>query len=92
MNNGLESSATEAKRDLAVVSKEMNRMRDELAMSRTKQEEMQTAVNKVNNELDASLARERIASDETMKLRGEVMIIAELLKERSIHVEPARLS
>lgn len=92
VNAELHKSATVAERQLAVVSKEMRSVRDELAVSRTQHQETLVAMNRLNEDLDRSLARERLAAEETAKLRCEVMAIAELLKEKSIIIEPARFS
>ena len=92
VNAGLQKSVAEAERQLAVVSKEMSSVRDELAVSRLQQQEMLMAVKKLNEELDASHARERVSWEETARLRSEVMSIAELLKAKSIHIESAERS
>ena len=92
VNAGLQKSVAEAERQLAVVSKEMSSVRDELAVSRLQQQEMLMAVKKLNEELDASHARERVSWEEMARLRSEVMSIAELLKAKSIHIESAERS
>ncbi len=91
-NAELQKSAAAAERQLAVVSKEMSSVRDELTVSKTQHQEMLVAMNQLNDDLDRSLVREQAAAEETAKLRSEVMAIAQLLKEKGITIEPSRFS
>lgn len=91
-NQRLEESAAEAKRQLAVVLEEMSSVRTELAASKTQQQEMILAMNKMSEELDASLERERQVSEETAQLRSEVKEIEELLVQPSIQTVMPRNS
>jgi len=88
-NADLTASVAEIKRQLAAVSPAMEAIRGELASSEAKQEEMQQVMATLNEELEASLQRETLAEEETTKLRFEVMVVAEQLKDRSMKMDAA---